>query len=350
MFDVKKIVRPSIARLVPYKSARDDFKGEARVLLDANENSFRENLNRYPDPYQVKLKESIAKIKQVPTSTIFLGNGSDEPIDLLMRAFCEPGQDKIALLTPTYGMYAVCAGVNNIEVVEVPLDDEFQIELDRTREIVSSPDIKLLFACSPNNPTGNLLRADDIISLANSFHGLVIVDEAYIDFAESPGLLPQLSASNNLVVLQTLSKAWGLAGIRLGMAFAQPAIIELLNRIKMPYNVNSLTQETALKSLNDPESFQNDVEQIKLGRKDLEDRLSQLAMVKRIYPSDANFLLVQFDDPQAVYGKLRDKGIIVRDRSALVPGCLRITVGTPAQNDELINELKRFSDETDSIY
>ena len=344
MVDIKKLIRPSLRNLKPYSSARDEFKGSASVWLDANENPVNTGLNRYPDPLQWKLKARISEVKKVPKENIFLGNGSDEAIDLLFRAFCEPGKDKALICSPTYGMYQVSADINNVEVVDVPLTADWQLNLEAIESQFSNPSIKLLFICSPNNPTGNCMDPKDVLSLASNFNGLVVVDEAYIDFAEQESFTNELQNHSNLVVLQTLSKAWGLAGIRLGIAFASIEVIDVLNRIKPPYNVNQLTQEVALKRLDEVAAFQRELDVILSERKRLKTELIQLKNVLTIYSSDANFLLVKFTEPQAVYDTLTEQGIVVRDRSKVAEGCLRITVGTEADNSQLINELKKLQE------
>lgn len=343
MKDINQFLRPSIRNLKPYSSARDEFSGSAAVFLDANENPFNEPYNRYPDPHQRELKKKIASIKNVPADRIFLGNGSDEAIDLLIRAFCEPGHDNIISIAPTYGMYRVAAGVNNVEVREVLLTPDYQLN---TRALFEAADSrsKLLFLCSPNNPTGNLFAREDISEVANRFQGVVVLDEAYIDFAPGKSLLPVLNDFPNVVVLQTLSKAWGMAGIRLGMAFAQPAIIEVLSRIKYPYNVNSLTQSKALELLDKATRVTEWVNQLLREREQLAGALKEFDFTIKVYPSDANFLLVKTKAPKEIYSYLVEKGIIVRDRSgvALCEGCLRITVGSPTENLELLEALQGF--------
>lgn len=342
MVDIQRLIRPNVRNLKPYSSARDEFKGSASVWLDANENPNNTGLNRYPDPLQWKLKARISELKNVPKENIFLGNGSDEAIDLLFRAFCEPGKDKAIICSPTYGMYQVSADINNVEVVDVPLTADWQLNLIAIESEFSDSSIKLLFICSPNNPTGNCMQRSDVLQLASNFSGLVVIDEAYIDFSEQESFVSELENHNNLVILQTLSKAWGLAGIRLGMAFANEEVIEVLNRIKPPYNVNQLTQEAALKKLNDLDGFQSEVNTILSERKRLGIELEKLKNVLHIYPSDANFLLVKFTQPKSIYNALTEQGIVVRDRSKVAEGCLRITVGTPEENAQLLAELKRL--------
>ena len=342
MVDIQSLVRRNVRNLKPYSSARDEFKGAASVWLDANENPNNNGLNRYPDPLQKKLKERICELKGVPTQNVFLGNGSDEAIDLLFRGFCDPGNDKALICSPTYGMYQVCADINDVKVIDVPLTGDFQLDIPSIRKHFSDPSLKLIFICSPNNPTANSMKREDMLKLFSEFNGLVIIDEAYIDFAEEESLTAELSKFNNLIVLQTLSKAWGLAGIRLGMAFATMEVIDVLNRIKPPYNVNQLTQEVALKELTDESAFQKEVEAILSERKRLKTELAKLKNVLEIYPSDANFLLVKFTEPKAVYNVLSSHGIVVRDRSKVAEGCLRITIGTSEENRQLLAELKKL--------
>jgi histidinol-phosphate aminotransferase len=342
MVDIQSLVRKNVRNLKPYSSARDEFKGSASVWLDANENPNNNGLNRYPDPLQKKLKARISELKKVPVENIFLGNGSDEAIDLLFRGFCEPAKDKTLICSPTYGMYQVSADINDVEVIDVALTSDWHLNLEGIRSHFSDSNLKLIFICSPNNPTGNCMKCEDILSLLSEFNGLVVIDEAYIDFAEAESLTSELNKFNNLIVLQTLSKAWGLAGIRLGMAFANAEVIDVLNSIKPPYNVNQLTQEVALKELADESAFQKEVDTIISERTRLKTELSKSKRVEKINPSDANFLLVKFADPKAIYQALTEKGIVVRDRSKVTDGCLRITIGTDEENRQLINELKNL--------
>jgi histidinol-phosphate aminotransferase len=300
-------------------------------------------LNRYPDPHQKKLKQKIASLKNVGEDQIFLGNGSDEAIDLLIRAFCEPSTDEILIPQPTYGMYAVSAAINNVQVNQVSLTNDFDIDIDATLQAIT-PKTKLIFLCSPNNPSGNLLSNEKIMKVLNSFSGIVVVDEAYIDFTSSPGFGSRLNEFQNLVVLQTLSKAWGLAGIRLGMCFASKEIISILNKIKPPYNISGATQSIAQECLNKPEIKEDQVKEILSQRKQLAEGLSSIKIVEHTYKSDANFLLAKVKDAKQVYQKLLDKGIVIRDRSnvLLCDDCLRITVGTPEENKVLLAELKKI--------
>lgn len=341
--NIATLVRPNILNLTPYSSARSEFKGRADIFLDANENPFENGLNRYPDPLQEKLKARISTLKNIPASKIFLGNGSDEAIDLLVRIFCEPGQDHILVLPPTYGMYQVAADIAGVEVRKVPLDQEFQPDV---KAILRStgPYTKILFLCSPNNPTGNLADPARIRQIAEQFPGIVVIDEAYMDFANTSGAINLLAEFPNLVILQTLSKAWGLAGIRLGMAFAGEEIIGLLNKVKPPYNINLLTQEKALQALENPTLKDEMVRILLEERQRLADALLHLPFVLQLYPSDANFLLVRVSDPDGLYHYLTDFGVIVRNRSTVhrCEGCLRITVGTPEENSTLLNALQDY--------
>ena len=341
-FDVNAWMRPNIRAMQPYSSARDEFHGSASVFLDANENPYNAPYNRYPDPMQWTLKARISEIKGVPVASIFLGNGSDEPIDLLLRAFCEPGKEKMLTTDPTYGMYQVAAEVNNVACVKVPLRDDFSLDLPALLARIDDA-TKLIYLCSPNNPTGNSLGHDVIREVLRHFRGIVVVDEAYIDFSAGPSFLRELGEWPNLVVLQTLSKAWGCAAIRLGMAFASPEIIGVLNKIKYPYNVNLLTQEKALELL-DEDRMRTQLAQILQERTRLRRDLSAIPLVRRIYPTDANFLLVDVGDADGVYNKLVEEGIIVRNRNrvTLCRGCLRITVGTPEEDDKLLAALRNM--------
>jgi len=342
--DIKNIVRRNIAELQPYSCARDEFKGEASVFLDANENPWNHPYNRYPDPLQAEVKDGIAKLKNVTTERIFLGNGSDEAIDLLYRAFCEPAIDNVVAIEPTYGMYKVCAGVNNIEYRKVVLNEQFDIDTDALLAACDEH-TKLIWLCSPNNPTGNSLNASEIHRLLTLFTGLVVVDEAYIDFSDRESFSNYLDRYPNLVVLQTFSKAWGSAAIRLGMAFAGEEVIRILNKIKYPYNINILTQQQALIVLKQEQSVGNWVGVILQQRNWLKEALAGFEFVDHIYPSDANFILVKVDDANALYAFLVSKGIIVRNRNTVTRclGCIRITVGSPEENQILVDTLKKFT-------
>ncbi len=340
-FSIQNITRKNILALHPYSSARDEYTGAASVFLDANENPFNEPYNRYPDPHQVALKNQIGKLKNIPASQIFLGNGSDEPIDLLFRAFCEPGIENVVAIAPTYGMYRVAADTNDIAYREVLLEEDFSLNADKILAAADSK-TKLIFLCSPNNPTGNALDDKQMLKIIENFNGLIVLDEAYIDFCPEKTFLATLSKFPNLVILQTLSKAWGLAGIRLGMAFASPEIIAILSKIKYPYNINLLTQRKALEMLQSDSQKEKWVEIILKQRALLLKELSKLSMVTKIYPSDANFILVKTIAAKKIYDALVDRQIIVRDRSKIVlcGEALRISVGTENENNILIEALK----------
>lgn len=341
--NLKQLVRPNIWNLKAYSSARDEFKGEASVYLDANENPLRDSYNRYPDPRQLILKDKIATIKNVPTENIFLGNGSDEPIDLVYRVFCEPGIDNVVAIDPTYGMYEVCANINNVEYRKVALNSDFSINIDTLLDATDS-NTKIIFLCSPNNPTGNLLKREDVDRILFSFQGIVVLDEAYIDFAEKATRLQDLQDYPNLIVLQTFSKAWGLAAVRLGMAFASKEIIELLSKVKYPYNINQLTQEYVNEALDRLAEKEDWVKMILAERANLIDELSRLSLVEKIYPSDANFILAKVNDPNGIYNKLAEQGIVVRNRNnvSMCEGCLRITIGTEQENKTLVEALRKL--------
>ena len=347
-FNAEIIVRENIKQMKAYSSARDEFSGEASIFLDANENSFGSplpvNYNRYPDPLQAAVKEKISQIKGVPPKNIFLGNGSDEAIDLLFRVFCEPGSDNVIILPPTYGMYEVCAAMNNIVLKKIPLTNSFQLNLANIEEAID-PHTKIIFVCSPNNPTGNSINRNDIEVLLNNFDGLVVIDEAYINYAKQKTFITELTEYPNLVVMQTFSKAWGLAGLRLGMAFAGLPIINYLNKVKYPYNINVSTQQLALEALEGITRVNDWVKITVEQREWLAEKLGVLPVTETVYPSDANFILVKMKDAVAVYNYLAAKGIIVRDRSKVIlcDDCLRITVGTPEENQQLINELKVYT-------
>lgn len=346
MKDLKELTRPNIWNLEPYSSARDEYKGvEASIFLDANENPYNAPNNRYPDPLQKDLKKRIAPIKNVRVPQIFLGNGSDEAIDLLFRVFCRPKVDNVVAIAPTYGMYQVCADVNDVEYRKVLLDDQFQFKASGLLA-VADENTKLIFLCSPNNPTGNNLNRQEIIILLEQFQGLVVVDEAYIDFSDEPSFLSQLDRYPNLIVLQTFSKAWGCAAIRLGMAFASEEIISLMNKVKYPYNINRLTQQEAIDMVGRYYRVQEWVESLLGERKRLMDEFAKLPCCKYIYPTNANFFLVKVGEARRLYAYLVDKGIIVRNRTNVVlcRHCLRITVGTRPENDMLLEALKNYQE------
>ncbi len=349
-FDLDRITRENIKKLTPYSSARDEFSGSARVFLDANENSLGSPLNRfynrYPDPHQKQLKEAISKIKNVSVEKIFLGNGSDECIDLLYRCFCEPKKDNIIICPPTYGMFEVSANINDVEVRKALLLDNFQLDLIHLENLVDE-NTKLIWICSPNNPTGNSINRNDIEMVLNNFTGLVVLDEAYINFSRQRSLLQELEEYSNLIVLQTFSKAWGLAALRLGVAFASEEIIQILDKIKPPYNINQATQETVLKALERVEQLNEMIKELVNMRDVLKQVFERMQIVQKVYPSDANFLLVKIQEAKKVYEYLLSKQIVVRDRSKvkLCEGCLRITVGTEQENTLLIAALVEYSNQ-----
>ena len=343
-FNLNKIVRSSIKGLKPYSSARDEFTGKADVYLDANENPFGNGLNRYPDPYQKALKKEISKIKNIHEESIILGNGSDEVIDLLFRAFCEPGKDEVIIFPPTYGMYQVCADVNNVKTKKVPLTSDFEVDELSLLETIDKKS-KIIWFCSPNNPTGNTMDPAVIKNILNCFEGIVVIDEAYIDFSDSQSWIDFHEIHTNLFIIQTLSKAWGLAGIRLGMGFGSKEIISVLNKIKPPYNVNSLTQEKAIEAIGYLDEKNETIDAILVEKAKLKEKLNQIDGVQKIYQSDANFLLVKIDNATNIYNKLVEQSIIVRNRSSvtLCENCLRITVGKPAENEKLLNAIKEIT-------
>ena len=347
MFNLDNLLRENIRKLVPYSSARSEFSGKASIFLDANENSYGSPLsrwyNRYPDPLQLEVKEKLSSIKHVPVQNIFLGNGSDECIDVLYRAFCEPGKDNVITTPPTYGMYEVSAHINDVHVKNVPLTPRYQLDVPAIEAAIDDQ-TKMIFLCSPNNPTGNSLQREDIEVILNNYFGLVVIDEAYINFSRHRSFIQELAEYPNLVILQTLSKAWGLAALRIGMAFASGAIVDVMNKVKPPYNINQPSQELALKALDEVDQVNETIRQIVQERETLETRLSEIPFVEEIYPSDANFLLVRVKDARAVYEALLQQGIVVRDRSKVIlcENCLRITVGTHAENTELISKLQEL--------
>jgi histidinol-phosphate aminotransferase len=346
-FDLNNLVRMNIKKVTPYSSARDEFSGEAKIYLDANENSLGSPLtkwyNRYPDPYQQELKQALSRVKGVPAVNIFLGNGSDECIDLLYRCFCEPGKDNVIICPPTYGMYEVSASINDVMTRKISLLENFQLDLEGIESAIDD-NTKIIWICSPNNPTGNSIDYQDIETVLNNFNGLVVVDEAYINFSKQQSLIKELTEYPNLVVLQTLSKAWGLAALRLGIAFASADIINWLNKIKPPYNINQATQELALTALNEVGQVNAMIKEIVMMREEMAKKLEELRIVEKIYPSDANFLLVRVNDAAKIYEHLLADSIVVRDRSKvrLCEGCLRITIGTKEENKKLLQRLKDF--------
>ncbi len=344
-FDINKLVRPNISALVPYSSARDEFSGDAKVFLDANENSLGSPLkkwyNRYPDPHQVAIKEKLSFIKGIGAEHIFLGNGSDECIDILFRSFCEPGKDNVIICPPTYGMYEVSANINNIALKKVPLLDNFQLDLIHLEDQIDV-NTKIIWICSPNNPTGNSIDRIDIETVLNNFNGIVVIDEAYINFAQQKSFVQELADYPNLVVMQTFSKAWGLAGLRLGMAFASLSIIEIMNKVKPPYNINQATQELVLKALEEIGQVNDMIKLLVEMRIALADVFLSMPTVEKVYPSDANFILVKIKEAKKVYDFLLTKGIVLRDRSnvQLCSDCLRITIGTEQENTFLVDVMQ----------
>ena len=340
MRSLEELVRPNVWRMQPYSSARNEFQGNASVFLDANENPWNEPINRYPDPLQRQVKARLSQLKGVEPRSIFLGNGSDEAIDLVIRAFCEPKADNIVTITPSYGMYEVAAETNDVECRKVALDERFDLDVAALWAAVDAH-TKVIYLCSPNNPSGNSLNREAIYQLLRGFEGLVVVDEAYIDFSAQPSFLAEQSQYPNLIVLQTFSKAWGAAAIRLGMAFAAPAIIDVLNKIKYPYNINLLVQNKALELMENEAEMRQEVQTILAERERMAKLLSEAPLGFEVFPSDANFLLVRVGDADRLYKGLVDRGIIVRNRNRVLKcqGCLRITIGLPAENDLLLRAL-----------
>jgi len=347
MFNLDQLTRANIKKLTPYSSARDEFSGEAKVFLDANENSLGSPLlkwyNRYPDPHQQLIKQKLSAIKGILPEHIFLGNGSDECIDILFRCFCEPGKDNVIICPPTYGMYEVSAHINDIDIRKAPLLPDFQLDLVHLENLIDA-NTKIIWLCSPNNPTGNSLNRTDIEMVLNNFNGIVVIDEAYINFARQKSFVQELKEYPNLVVLQTLSKAWGLAGLRLGMAFASQAIIEVMNKVKPPYNINQATQELVLKALEEVGQVNDMIKLLVDMREALAEVFISMPTVETVYPSDANFILVKIAEARKVYEFLLTKGIVLRDRSnvQLCDNCLRITVGTEQENTQLVDAMQEW--------
>ena len=343
MKTLKELIRPNIWSLAPYSCARNEFTGEASVFLDANENPYNQPYNRYPDPLQLQLKEKIAALKGVRPTQIMLGVGSDEPIDLIFRIFCEPSKDNVVAINPTYGMYGVCADINNVEYKQVNLNADFTLDAAKVLKACDK-NTKVIFLCSPNNPTGNSLARTEIEKIVTGFEGIVVIDEAYIDFSNEPSWLASLDQYPNIIVLQTFSKAWGMAALRCGMAFASEDIIAFFNKVKYPYNLNLLTQEAVYKQVGNVDQKNEWVKALLMERKKMMAALEALPLVKQIYPTDANFVLVKVDDANGAYKQLVDKGIIVRNRNSvtLCEGCLRITIGTPSENKQLLNALQQM--------
>lgn len=339
--NLQQLVRKNIWNLKAYSSARDEFKGEASVYLDANENPLNSPYNRYPDPLQWKLKEKVSEIKHVDIQKIFFGNGSDEPIDIVIRIFCEPTVDNIVAIDPTYGMYKVCADINNVEYRSVLLKDNFILDADAVLKATDDKS-KIIFLCSPNNPSGNLLNKEEVLKIVQGFSGIVVLDEAYIDFAPEASWISELDKYPNLIILQTFSKAWGIAAVRLGMAFASPEIISLFNKVKYPYNINILTQNFVQSELDKIQLKEEWVKTLLAQRVYLVQELLKISFIEKIYPSDANFILVKVPDANDTYNKLVNQGIIIRNRNtvSLCNGCLRVTIGTKEENNKLISALK----------
>jgi len=342
MIDLNELVRENVKKLIPYSCARDEFKGKTGIFMDANENPYG-NLNRYPDPYQKELKTAISKLKGIEEDKIFLGNGSDEIIDLCFRVFCNPGIDKVLTFTPTYGMYHVSASVNDIEVVKIPLTDSFQIDLEKAVTLFSDKNLKLIFICSPNNPTANSMNYSEVEYIISKFNGIVVVDEAYIDFSEKASFIKLVNTYPNLILMQTFSKALGLAAIRVGMAFTNPSIVQYFNKLKPPYNISAINQKAALLKLSRIEQNKSLVFKIKKERDRLSANLLKMKIVEKVYPSDANFLLVKLKNANYIYNELVSRNIIIRNRSNMIDNCVRITIGKKSENDRLIDALKSIS-------
>lgn len=354
-FDLNKIVRENIKKLVPYSSARDEYKAKEGIFLDANENAFGSPIkeddsipyNRYPDPHQIAVKNKLSRLKDLPSENIFIGNGSDEAIDILYRIFCNPGIDNAIICPPTYGMYEVSAHVNDVQIIKVPLIAEtFQLDTTTILSVINE-NTKLIFICCPNNPTANGVAWDAIKTILETFNGIVLVDEAYIDFASYNSLISKLPDYPNLVIIQTLSKAWGMAGLRVGLAFASSEIISIFNKVKPPYNVNVASQQLAFKALDNAEQVKTWVKEIVIQREQVVNTITTLPFVLKVYPSEANFILVKVTDAKKIYNYLVRNFIVIRDRSKieLCEGCLRITIGTPAENNQLLETLKKYKGE-----
>ncbi len=336
-----QLVRPNVRALVPYSCARDEYEGTGGIFLDANESPFGP-LNRYPDPRQRELRAAISNMKGIAEENIFLGNGSDEVIDLCYRIFCNPGTDRALIFPPTYGMYQVSAAVNDVEVIRVPLDENFDIDIPAVTPLLEDDRIKLIFICSPNNPTGNCMDTGRIEFILRNFRGIVVLDEAYADFSGRPSFIEKIGLYDNLIVMQTFSKAMGMAAARIGMAFAAPDILKYLFRMKPPYNISTLNQEAALERLKDIKPITVQAETLVAERRRLAEKLVTIPVVEKVWPSDANFLLVRVKDADSIYDKLKENNIIVRNRSREISGCLRITAGTRSENDRLLDELNKI--------
>lgn len=336
-FDLRSLVRSNIWELKPYSSARDEFWGDEGIFLDANENPYG-NKNRYPDPHQRTLKKSLSKIKGISVDNICIGNGSDEIIDLVFRIFCEPQKDSVIICPPTYGMYEVSANINNVNIIKIPLDSNFELNVDE----ILSQNAKCLFLCSPNNPTGNSLKNIEV--LMNEFNGIIIVDEAYIDFSDKPSFIGRLSEFPNLIIMQTFSKAWALASARVGIAYADSNIIKLMDKTKPPYNVSRFNQEVALKALSKPKKFERRLKVILEQRDNLLKEFTKISVIKKVFPTDANFILIKVSDADKLYNYLVSNKLIVRNRNSVISDCIRITVGTPKENEALIEALKNYTE------
>ena len=342
MIDLMNIVRANVLKLTPYSCARDEFHGSFGIFMDANENPYG-TLNRYPDPYQKELKKRISEIKGVPEDFIFLGNGSDEIIDLCFRVFCNPGKDKVLIFPPTYGMYEVSASVNDAGVEKIALHEDFQIDIEKVRRVITDPELKLVFICSPNNPTSNSMKREDVEWIIMNFKGIVVIDEAYSDFSSEPSFLNLVKNNNNLIVMQTFSKALGMAAARVGMAFMDPEILSYFNKIKPPYNISTVNQKAALARLEQREEMMRLVRDILNERERLKNEIACFGFVEKIYPSDANFLLVKVEDASKLYNYLINKNIVVRNRNSVIENCIRITVGKRSENIALLQAFIDFS-------
>lgn len=342
MTDINNLVRENVRKLKPYSCARDEFKGSTGIFLDANENPYGK-LNRYPDPWQKDLKKAVSVFRGIPVENIFLGNGSDEIIDLCFRVFCQPGTDKALTFSPTYGMYEVSASVNDVELIKVPLNQSFQIDIQKVTPLLSDRNLKLIFICSPNNPTGNSMNIADVELILSGCNSIVVIDEAYIDFSDKPSFRDMINKYPNLIVMQTFSKAFGLASVRVGIAFANKEIIQYFNKIKPPYNISANNQKIALKRILRPDKMNRQISRICREKDKLVSQLSKIALTEHVYPSDANFLLVKVKDADKVYSELIKMKIITRNRNTVVKDCIRITVGKPSENWKLLRALKTIS-------
>jgi histidinol-phosphate aminotransferase len=341
MSDINELVRENVRALIPYSCARDEFQGNEGIFMDANENPYG-TLNRYPDPYQRELKSSISRIKGIPEENIFLGNGSDEIIDLCFRIFCNPGTDKALTFSPTYGMYEVSAAINDVKLIKIPLSEDFQVEFKSVLPTLKDPALKLIFICSPNNPTGNSMIGSEIESIISGFEGVVVIDEAYIDFSEQKSFITMINHWSNLIVMQTFSKAMGLAAARVGMAFMDPSMVQYFNKMKPPYNISTINQKAALKCLTRIELLKNRIKRIKTERERLAADLKKISIIEKVFPSESNFLLVKTKNADLIYLMLADNKIIVRNRNKIVPECLRITVGSVSENNKLLSTLRKI--------